>query len=154
PGDDAARRPFGAAYRRLRRRADQGAAGDAERRAHRAPGGAGVTRGIHGAAPGELRAGRRAPGAAPDHARRRIRAGGGAAQHVEGDERSGRMSVEPKSTTPGRAPLHPYLVMLIAIVAPGSGQWAAGNVQRGVIFVWFILIFGWIGWHLAGPGIS
>ena len=68
------------------------------------------------------------------------------------------MSVVPKSTpvsTPsGRPPLHPYLVMLIAIVAPGSGQWAAGNVQRGVIFVWFILIFGWIGWHLAGPGIS
>jgi len=64
------------------------------------------------------------------------------------------MSVDPKSATPGRAPLNPYLVMLIAIVAPGSGQWAAGHLQRGVIFVWFILIFGWIGWKLAGSGIS
>jgi hypothetical protein len=44
--------------------------------------------------------------------------------------------------------------MLIAIVAPGSGQWAAGSVQRGVVFVWFMMIFGWIGWHLAGPEIG
>ena len=64
------------------------------------------------------------------------------------------MSVEPKSEARGRAPLNPYFVMLIAIVAPGSGQWAAGNLQRGVIFVWFIMIFGWLGWHLAGPGVS
>jgi hypothetical protein len=64
------------------------------------------------------------------------------------------MSLDPKPEAPGRAPLNPYLVMLIATVAPGSGQWAAGSVQRGVIFVWFILIFGWIGWHLAGPGVG
>jgi hypothetical protein len=64
------------------------------------------------------------------------------------------MSVDPKSAVPGRPPLNPYLVMLIAIVAPGSGQWAAGNVQRGVVFVWFMMIFGWIGWHLAGPQID
>ena len=54
----------------------------------------------------------------------------------------------------GRAPLHPYLVMLIAIVAPGSGHWAAGAMQRGVMFVWFMLILGWISWRLTGPDIS
>lgn len=68
------------------------------------------------------------------------------------------MNPDPASPTPnspgGRAPLNPYLVMLIAIVAPGSGQWAAGNIQRGVVFVWFIMIFGWVGWHLTGPDIS
>ena len=53
-----------------------------------------------------------------------------------------------------RAPLHPYLVMLIAIVAPGSGHWAAGNIQRGVTFVWFILVFGWLSWRLTGPDIN
>jgi hypothetical protein len=54
----------------------------------------------------------------------------------------------------GRAPLNPYLVMLIAMVAPGSGHWAAGAMQRGVMFVWFMLILGWISWRLTGPEIS
>jgi hypothetical protein len=53
-----------------------------------------------------------------------------------------------------RAPLNPYLVMLIAIVAPGSGHWAAGAMQRGVMFVWFMLILGWISWRLTGPDVS
>jgi len=53
-----------------------------------------------------------------------------------------------------RRPIHPYLVLLIAMVAPGSGQWAAGNIQRGVMFAWFMLILGWVTWHLAGPGAS
>jgi hypothetical protein len=50
-----------------------------------------------------------------------------------------------------RPPLHPYLVMLIAAVAPGSGHWAAGNIQRGVMFAWFMFVLGWITWKLAGP---
>jgi hypothetical protein len=54
----------------------------------------------------------------------------------------------------GRAPLHPYLVLLIAIVAPGSGHWAAGNVQRGVMFAWFMFILGFVSWHLTGPETS
>ena len=54
----------------------------------------------------------------------------------------------------GRAPLHPYLVMLIAIVAPGSGQWAAGAMQRGIMFAWFMLVLGWISWRITGPDIS
>jgi hypothetical protein len=53
-----------------------------------------------------------------------------------------------------RPPIHPYLVMLIAIVAPGSGHWAAGNIQRGVMFAWFIFVLGWISWRLTGPEIS
>ena len=53
-----------------------------------------------------------------------------------------------------RPPIHPYLVMLIAIVAPGSGHWAAGNIQRGVMFAWFMFVFGWLSWRLAGPDIG
>ena len=41
------------------------------------------------------------------------------------------MNPDPASPTPnspgGRAPLNPYLVMLIAIVAPGSGQYSLGS---------------------------
>ena len=58
------------------------------------------------------------------------------------------------SEQPRRAPVHPYLVLLIAAVAPGSGHWAAGNIQRGVMFAWFMFVFGWLGWRLTGPDTS
>jgi len=53
-----------------------------------------------------------------------------------------------------RAPLHPYLVLLIAAVAPGSGHWAVGNIQRGVMFAWFMIVLGWITWRITGPEVS
>ena len=53
-----------------------------------------------------------------------------------------------------RAPLHPYLVLLIAALAPGSGHWAAGSIQRGAMFAWFMLILGWITWRVTGPDTS
>jgi len=56
--------------------------------------------------------------------------------------------------TTQRPPLHPYLVMLIAILAPGSGHWAAGNVQRGMMFAWFMFILGWITWRITPEGLS
>ena len=58
------------------------------------------------------------------------------------------------SDPPRRAPLHPMLVLLIAAVAPGSGHWAAGNIPRGAMFAWFMVILGWISWRLTGPEIS
>src|SRR3954471_13694620 len=54
----------------------------------------------------------------------------------------------------GRAPLHPLIVLLIAALAPGSGHWAVGNIQRGVMFAWFMIILGWVSWRMAGPDIS
>ena len=53
-----------------------------------------------------------------------------------------------------RPPLHPYLVMLIAALAPGSGHWAVGIIQRGVMFAWFMIVLGWISWRLTGPEIN
>jgi hypothetical protein len=53
-----------------------------------------------------------------------------------------------------RPPIHPYLVMLIAMVAPGSGHWTAGNIQRGMMFAWFMFILGWVSWRLTGPEVS
>jgi hypothetical protein len=50
-----------------------------------------------------------------------------------------------------RPPLHPYLVMLIAILAPGSGHWAAGHIQRGMMFAWFMLILGYVTWKITSP---
>lgn len=53
-----------------------------------------------------------------------------------------------------RPPLHPYLVMLIAVVAPGSGHWAAGNIQRGMMFAWFMFILGFITWKVTPVELS
>ena len=58
------------------------------------------------------------------------------------------------TTDQPRPPLHPYLVLLIAVVAPGSGHWAAGNIPRGAMFAWFIVILGWITWRMTGPDVS
>ena len=58
------------------------------------------------------------------------------------------------TTPPARAPLHPYIVMLIAALAPGSGHWAVGNIQRGVMFAWFMIVLGWVSWRMTGPEIS
>lgn len=51
-------------------------------------------------------------------------------------------------------PIHPYLVMLIAAIAPGSGHWAAGHLQRGVMFAWFMFILGWITWKITPVELS
>lgn len=61
------------------------------------------------------------------------------------------MNAKPAPTieAPRAKPLHPYLVMLIAIVAPGSGHWAAGQIQRGMMFAWFMFLLGWISWKLV-----
>jgi len=63
-------------------------------------------------------------------------------------------STEPPKALQTRAPLHPYLVLLIAAAAPGSGHWAVGVIQRGVMFAWFMIVLGWISWRLTGPEIS
>ena len=57
----------------------------------------------------------------------------------------------PSSAAPSTKPFNPYLVMLIAVVAPGSGHWAAGQIQRGMMFAWFMFILGWISWKLVPP---
>jgi hypothetical protein len=60
----------------------------------------------------------------------------------------------PSLEAPRSKPFHPYLVMLIAAVAPGSGHWAAGQIQRGMMFAWFMFILGWVSWKLIPPEYS
>lgn len=55
---------------------------------------------------------------------------------------------------PLRRPLNPYLVLLIAIVLPGVGHVAAGLPSRGLVFVFFMLLFGWITFHMTTPDHS
>lgn len=47
--------------------------------------------------------------------------------------------------------LHPRLVLLLAILLPGVGHVAIGQAPRGLVFVFFTLLFAWITWHLTTP---
>jgi len=61
------------------------------------------------------------------------------------------------TVTPARAakgPLHPYLVLAIAILLPGVGQVVNNTPQRGFLMVFSILSLGWISYHLTGPDHS
>ncbi|ODS04161.1 hypothetical protein AUC71_05525 [Methyloceanibacter marginalis] len=53
-----------------------------------------------------------------------------------------------------RRPLNPYLILAIAIVLPGAGHVFSGMPGRGLVFVFFMLLFGWITFHLTTPDQS
>lgn len=52
------------------------------------------------------------------------------------------------------APLHPLLVLAVAIVLPGMGQVLNGSTSRGLMMLCFMLILGVVTYNLAAPGIS
>ena len=41
-------------------------------------------------------------------------------------------------------PINPYAVLALAIVLPGSGQVLNGTPQRGLTFLFFIIMLGWV----------
>ena len=44
--------------------------------------------------------------------------------------------------TQTKRPLHPYVVLLLAILLPGVGHVAIGQPQRGLVFAFFTLALG------------
>ncbi len=57
-------------------------------------------------------------------------------------------------TSPTRKCLHPYLVMLAAILLPGMGQVLNNAPLRGLIMVFFILTLGTVTYRTTTPDIS
>lgn len=51
-------------------------------------------------------------------------------------------------------PPHPYAVLAAAIVLPGSGQLWLGQSQRALMFLFFMLVLGWLTAHYAPPTSS
>lgn len=51
-------------------------------------------------------------------------------------------------------PLNPYLVLLAAILLPGSGQVLCGQARRGFTMQMFMIALGIVTWHLAPPDAS
>lgn len=55
------------------------------------------------------------------------------------------------SQTSPRPPLHPYWILLAAILLPGAGHVLAGVPQRGLVMQLFMILLGLITWHLTTP---
>ena len=53
-----------------------------------------------------------------------------------------------------RPPLHPYVVLALAIVLPGVGHVAVGQPQRGFGFAFFSLLLALVSWHTTTPDHS
>jgi hypothetical protein len=51
-----------------------------------------------------------------------------------------------------KKPWNPYFVLAAALVLPGSGQVLNGVPQRGLTFVFFIVILGWVSVNLMPAG--
>lgn len=50
-----------------------------------------------------------------------------------------------------KAPIHPYWVLLAAILFPGAGHVLMGVPKRGLTMQLFMISLGWITWHLTSP---
>ena len=44
--------------------------------------------------------------------------------------------------------MNPYLVLAAALVLPGSGHVLNGVPQRGLAFLFFIILLGWVSAHV------
>lgn len=51
-------------------------------------------------------------------------------------------------------PLHPFLVLAVAIVLPGCGQVLNGQPVRGLTFLFFMLLLGGFTLLTAAPEVS
>jgi hypothetical protein len=53
-----------------------------------------------------------------------------------------------------RKPLHPWGVLLLAVILPGVGHVVSRQPVRGLIFLFFILLLGAFTMKTAGPDVS
>ena len=50
-----------------------------------------------------------------------------------------------------KRPLHPYIVLALAIVLPGAGHAICGRPRRGVTLQLFMISLAFITWQLTSP---
>jgi len=53
-----------------------------------------------------------------------------------------------RSATMSEKPINPYLVLAAAVIVPGAGHVIQGKPQRGLMFLFFTLILGWVSLRL------
>ncbi len=50
-----------------------------------------------------------------------------------------------------KRPLHPYLVLAIAMVLPGMGHVLCGRARRGLTLQLFMIALAFVTWQLSSP---
>jgi hypothetical protein len=50
-----------------------------------------------------------------------------------------------------KPPLHPYVVLAVAVLLPGFGYVLCAQPHRGLVFQVFMILLGIITWHLTTP---
>ena len=50
-----------------------------------------------------------------------------------------------------KAPIHPYIVLALAVALPGAGHVAIGQPQRGFGFAFFSLLLALLTWQVTTP---
>jgi hypothetical protein len=53
-----------------------------------------------------------------------------------------------------KQPINPYLILLASLILPGSGHVWLGLAQRGLMFLFFIIILGWASSHMMPTHFS
>ncbi|MCB1380078.1 MAG: hypothetical protein KDK89_17170 [Alphaproteobacteria bacterium] len=51
-------------------------------------------------------------------------------------------------------PRNPYAVLAAALILPGAGHALLGRAQRGLMFLFFTVILGWISLRIMPPDAS
>jgi len=51
-------------------------------------------------------------------------------------------------------PINPYAVLVAAVLLPGSGQVLNGTPQRGLVFLFFMILLGWVTMHVMPADAS
>ncbi len=51
-------------------------------------------------------------------------------------------------------PVNPYLVLAASLVFPGAGHVILGQAQRGLMFLFFTLVLGWVSLRLMPESAS
>ncbi len=51
-------------------------------------------------------------------------------------------------------PRHPYAVLAAALLLPGAGHVLQGKPQRGLMFLFFTIILGWVSLRMMPEGAS
>ncbi len=64
------------------------------------------------------------------------------------------MATDARSKSEVTAPLHPYIVMAVAILLPGVGQLLNNQPQRALTMLFFMILLGMITMHTAAPDAS
>ena len=56
--------------------------------------------------------------------------------------------------TPERIGYSRYLPLIATIVVPGAGYVFLGRQMRGLVMLFWMIIFGYLTFHFASPGLS